>query len=229
MLVDTIQPPISAWRYLEIKNIMLILIKFLENIESNRLSQCNLAESLRSQLNDKEQSIQLYAKRTQDPGLLSMGWSLLLGLPERSSDMTADHIAVSNNPHHIFAGWKYRRKESRSKNIGLIFSKGQNILPPFNNLDGARDTTQMLSPETSQPTHFLDMDYQISNQHGIAQSGCSGLTIGITAAEEQAASRAIGLASQRDVQPPSSDVLFPFSEGASFQTDPFNGWQALFK
>lgn len=83
MLGAAIQPPISAWRYLQVRNILLILTDFLEKIESTRISPSNLSVKLRTQMSEIDRSMQESSARHQAPGLLSMGRSLLLGLPDK--------------------------------------------------------------------------------------------------------------------------------------------------
>ncbi|RAH83165.1 hypothetical protein BO86DRAFT_426937, partial [Aspergillus japonicus CBS 114.51] len=52
LLGDAIQPPISAWRYLEVRNILLILVEFLEKIESTRHSPSCLSSKLHRQIRE---------------------------------------------------------------------------------------------------------------------------------------------------------------------------------
>lgn len=94
MLGAAIQPPISAWRYLQVRNILLILTDFLEKIESTRVSPSNLSVKLRAQLEEIDRSMQESSKRHQAPGLLSMGRSLLLGLQDQDGVDKANHINV---------------------------------------------------------------------------------------------------------------------------------------
>ncbi|PYI00883.1 hypothetical protein BO78DRAFT_424079 [Aspergillus sclerotiicarbonarius CBS 121057] len=98
MLGDAIKPPISAWRYLEVRNILLILVDFLEKIESTRISTANLSASLRSRMGEIDRSMQESSKRTQVPGLLSMGWSLLLGLSDQNGVGNENQLNPADSP-----------------------------------------------------------------------------------------------------------------------------------
>ena len=94
MLGDAIKPPISAWRYLEVRNILLILVDFLEKIESTRILTSNLSAKLRTQMGEIDRSMHESSKRNQVPGLLSMGWSLLLGLSDKDGNEDNSQLNV---------------------------------------------------------------------------------------------------------------------------------------
>ncbi|OJJ38305.1 hypothetical protein ASPWEDRAFT_168219 [Aspergillus wentii DTO 134E9] len=76
MLAGVIQRPVSAWTYLQVRNILLVLAEFLTKIESTRLSAPGLAIKLRGQISRIDQCMQQISQNPE-PGLLSIGQTLL--------------------------------------------------------------------------------------------------------------------------------------------------------
>ncbi|KAJ9256875.1 hypothetical protein C8Q69DRAFT_499124 [Paecilomyces variotii] len=85
LLSSTIRKPLSAWRYIQVHNILLLLADFLEKIESSRLPSAGLAIKLRTQISAMDSYMQQVSQKNQGPGLLSIGQTLLLGAPDASA------------------------------------------------------------------------------------------------------------------------------------------------
>lgn len=95
VLGSAIQSPFSAWSYLQVRNILLVLADFLEKLQVSRLSATpNLAAKLRTQINRIDQCMQQTSQRDPQSGLASMGQSLLLTSPTMNSTGSLNHSNV---------------------------------------------------------------------------------------------------------------------------------------
>lgn len=77
MLAGVIQQPVSAWTYLHVRNILLVLAEFLARIESSRSSPPGIAAKLRDQISRIDQCMQQLSQRNTETGLFSIGQTLL--------------------------------------------------------------------------------------------------------------------------------------------------------
>ncbi|GAD97197.1 hypothetical protein CNBD2850 [Paecilomyces variotii No. 5] len=93
MLAAVIQNPISAWTYLQVRNILLVLAEFLTKLESTRVSGPVLAMKLRGQISRIDKCMQQMSQHDTEPGLLSIGQTLLSNWPNGNS------FKLSSNPN----------------------------------------------------------------------------------------------------------------------------------
>ncbi|VUC30167.1 unnamed protein product [Clonostachys rosea] len=103
MLAGIIQQPVSAWTYLHVRNILLVLAEFLTRVESTRPSNSGLSDKLRAQISRIDVCMQQLSRRNPEPGLFSIGQTLLsthsnstfIGSP---GDSDVSSISL---PHHL--------------------------------------------------------------------------------------------------------------------------------
>ncbi|KAJ5627469.1 hypothetical protein N7528_004896 [Penicillium herquei] len=200
MLGDATQPPLSAWRYLQVRNILIILADFLEKIESTRISPPGLAVELRSKISQMDRSMQQSSKWNQVPGLLSMGRSLLLGL--------SDQAGVENrNP---------------------LNGQQDDFASQFAN--GIRPMSQSFSPSMAHFSRLLGLNDPMPDQFSTQELQSSTMSVdAITAAEEQRAATALDMAQQGPHQTQESDLGFTLAQSNPIPTDIFDGWQTLLR
>ncbi|KAL3292127.1 nuclear protein [Colletotrichum asianum] len=87
MLAGVIQQPVSAWTYLHVRNILLVLAEFLERVETTRSSSPGLAAKLRVQMRRIDKCMQQLSQRNPEGGLSMIGRTLL---SERSNVLQMD-------------------------------------------------------------------------------------------------------------------------------------------
>ncbi|CAK7206923.1 hypothetical protein SEUCBS139899_009730 [Sporothrix eucalyptigena] len=108
VLGSVIQPPISAWTYLQVRNILLVLADFLEKIEQGRVGTPNLAAKLRAQISRIDQ-LTKHMQRDPESGLESMGQSLLGDSPtaQEAASMNNRPTSTAKSHHrHCLDKWK---------------------------------------------------------------------------------------------------------------------------
>ncbi|ETS84443.1 hypothetical protein PFICI_02468 [Pestalotiopsis fici W106-1] len=91
VLGSAIQAPLSAWSYLQVRNILLILADFLEKIEKSRAVTPSLGAKLRVQISRIDQCMQQTRQRNPESDLVPMGQSLLMGSPTNNSSGSLAH------------------------------------------------------------------------------------------------------------------------------------------
>ncbi|KAJ5621818.1 hypothetical protein N7528_005050 [Penicillium herquei] len=107
MLAGVIQHPVSAWTYIQVRNILLVLAEFLTKIESNRLSSPGLAVKLRAQISRIDQCMEQMSQQNNDSGLLSIGQTLLSDWPSTvslRSSKAPEHNSIQNHTQGNSAG-----------------------------------------------------------------------------------------------------------------------------
>lgn len=101
MLASVIQQPISAWTYLHVRNILLVLAEFLAQVESTRSSTPTLAAKLRDQISRIDKYMQQRSQCNTMLGLFSIGQSLLSNQPNifTNSPFQFDVSSCSAQPY----------------------------------------------------------------------------------------------------------------------------------
>lgn len=177
MLGSSIQSPISAWTYLQVRNILLVLADFLDKIEACRVATPNLAAKLRVQISRIDQCMQRtpqqYSTRS---GLQAMGQSLL-SEPHGSSLTNNTNGSVTSSLSDVSHGPPMTTALPKPRDIGVVLSP--------DNRAQQLDPLQLFHPFNSGAIASLQMDQQT----GATTPRMSGLTrlLGITDHPLQAA------------------------------------------
>ena len=102
LLGSVVQTPLSAWTYLQVRNILLVLADFFEKIESTGTSSPGLATKIKAQITRIDECMRKESQQIREPGLPSMGLSLLSNWSNVTpfGSFNKSHLEVSHVPLH---------------------------------------------------------------------------------------------------------------------------------